>query len=79
MFLTGHLVARYFRSLAPLTPLTPLTRSAALHFATLALLIRSLHGLAHSLRSDPRGPVEIHEYVFVLNMFNGTNRDGIWF
>jgi len=49
-FLTGHFVARYVRSLAPLTPLI---RSAALHFAMLALLIRSVHGLAHSLRSLP--------------------------
>ena len=32
-FLTGHSVARYIRSLAPLTPLT---RFAALHFAMLA-------------------------------------------
>ena len=45
-FLTGHLVARYVCSLAPLTPLT---RSAAFRFATLALLAHSVHGLAHSL------------------------------
>ena len=62
-FLTGHSVARYVRSLAPLTPLT---RSAALRFATLASLARSVHGLAHSLRSLPRGTVEIHESVFML-------------
>ena len=62
-FLTGHSVARYVRSLAPLTSLT---RSAALCFATLASLARSVHGLAHSLRSLPRGTVEIHEYVFTL-------------
>ena len=65
------------RSLALLTPLTRsaalhfamlalLARSAALHFATLALLARSVHGLAHSLRSLPRGTVEILEYVFML-------------
>ena len=42
-FLTGHSVARYIRSLAPLTP------SAALHFAT----------LAYSLCSLPHGTVEI--------------------
>ena len=36
-----------------------LTRSAALRFATLALLARSVHGLAHSLRSLPGGTVEI--------------------
>ena len=35
-------------------------------FATLALLARSVHGLAHSLRSLPRGTVEILEYVFTL-------------
>ena len=58
-----HSVARYVRSLAPLTPLT---RSAALRFATLASLARSVHRLAHSLRSLPRGTVEILEYVFTL-------------
>ena len=64
-------LGRSLRSL--LAPLTPLTRSAALCFATLASLARSLHGLArshhglaHSLRSLPRGTVEIHEYVFTL-------------
>ena len=36
-------------------------RSAALRFATLALLARSVHGLAHSLGSLPCGTVEIHE------------------
>ena len=66
----GHSVARYVRSLAPLTLLTP---SAALRFATLALLARSVHGLAHSLRSLPRGTVEIHESVFMLkSYFTGT-------
>ena len=59
----GHSVARYVRSLAPLTPLT---RSAVLRFAMLALLARSVHRLAHSLRSLPRGRVEILEYVFTL-------------
>ena len=58
-----HSVARYVLSLAPLTPLT---RSAALHFPTLALLPRSVHGLAHSLRSLPHGTVDIHKYVFAL-------------
>ena len=43
-------------------------RYAALHFATLALLARSVHGLAHSLHSLPRGTVEILEYVFMLKM-----------
>ena len=56
-------VARYVRSLAPLTPLT---RSAAFRFAMLALLDRSVNGLAHSLRSLPRGTVENLEYVFTL-------------
>jgi len=70
-FWTGHSVARYVRSLAPLTPLT---RSAALRFATLASLARSVHGLAHSLRSLPRGTVEIHESVFMLKSRTmGTN------
>ena len=40
-FWTGHSVARYICSLAPLTPLTPLTCS--------------IHGPAHSLRSLPCG------------------------
>ena len=57
MFLTGNSVARYVRLLAPLTPY------AALRFATLA---RSVHKLAHSLYSLPRGTVEILEYVFTL-------------
>ena len=70
-FLKGHSVARYVRSLAPLTPLT---RSAALRFATLASLARSIHGLAHSLHSLSRGTVEILEYVFtLLSRFTGTN------
>ena len=69
-FWTGHSVGRYVRSLAPLTPLT---RSAALRFATLASLARSVHGLAHSLRSLPRGTVVIHESVFTLkSFFSGT-------
>merc|ERR1712240_260825 len=35
---------------------------------------RSVHGLAHSLRSLPRGTVEILEYVFTLiSRFTGTN------
>jgi len=62
-FWKSHSVARYVRSLAPFTPLTC---SAALRFATLASLARSIHGLAHSLRSLPRGTVEIHESVFTL-------------
>ena len=62
--------SRYVRSLAPLTPLT---RSAALRSAPLRSL-RSVHGLAHSLRSLPRGTVEILEYVFtLLSRFTGTN------
>ena len=40
------------RYVRSLTPLTPLTRS--------------IHGLAHSLRSRPRGTVAILEYVFTL-------------
>ena len=57
-------LGRSLRSL--LAPLTPLTRSAALRFATLASLARSVHGLAHSLCSLPRGTVEIHKSVFTL-------------
>ena len=62
-FLTGHSVARYVCSLAPLTPLT---RYAALYLNTLASLAYSVHGLAHSLRSLPRGMVKINEYEFML-------------
>ena len=42
-FLTGHSVARYVHSLAPLTLLT---RSAALRFATVVSLARYVHSLA---------------------------------
>ena len=60
--------ARYICSLAPLT------RSAALRFAPLALSTYSFHGLTHSLRSLPRGTVEILEYVFTLiSRFTGRN------
>jgi len=62
-FWKGHSVARYVGSLAPLTPLT---RSAALCFATPASLAHSVHGLAHSLCSLPRGTVVIHRTVFML-------------
>ena len=70
-FLMGHSVACYVRSLAPLTLLT---RSAALRLAMLALLACSIHRLAHSLRSLPRGTVEIFEYVHtLLTYYTGTN------
>ena len=59
-FLTGHSVARYVCLLAPLT------HSAALCFTKLALLARSVHKLAHSLHSLPRGTVGIYKYVFTL-------------
>ena len=62
-FLMGHWVARFVCSL---TLLTPLICSAALCFATLTSLARSVHGLAHSLGSLPRGTVEILENVFTL-------------
>ena len=62
-FLTGHSVALYVRSFAPLSPLT---RSAVLRFATLTLLAHSIHRLAHSLCPLPHGTVEIPEYVFTL-------------
>ena len=40
----------------------------------LASLVGSIHGLAHSLRSLPRGTVEIIEYVLtLLPRFTGTN------
>ena len=46
----------------------------SLRFATLASLAHSVHGLAHSLRSLPRGTVEILEYVFtLLSRSTGTN------
>ena len=54
-----------------------LSRSAALRFATLAsltLLACSIHGLAYSLRSLPRGEVEILEGVHTVNMVNGNKR-----
>ena len=38
----------------------------SLRNTTLASLARSVHGLAHSLRSLPHGIVEILEYVFTL-------------
>ena len=67
-FGTGHSVARYVCSLAPLT------YSAARRFALLATLACSVHGLAHSLRSLPRGTIEILENVFtLLSRFMGTN------
>ena len=45
------------RSLATFVRSLASQRSASLH---------SVHGLAHSLRSLPRGTVEILEYVFTL-------------
>ena len=67
-FLAGHAVARYVRSLAPRTPLTRYAALcyAALCYATLTSLAHSIHGLAHSLRSLPRGTIEIHNYAFTL-------------
>ena len=53
-FCKGHSVVRSVSSLASHTPLI---RSAAL---------RSIHGLAHSLRSIPLGMVEISDNVFTL-------------
>ena len=38
----------------------------SLRSAPLASLARSIHGLAHSLRSLPQGTVEIHKSVFTL-------------
>lgn len=47
-------------------------RSALLHYAS--GLTCSVHGLAHSLCSLPRGTVEIFEYMFTLwSRFTGTN------
>jgi len=67
----------------------PLTRSAALQYARFVRLLRSLapqcsamlaslacsvHGLAHSLCSLPRGTAKIHEYVFtLLTRYTATN------
>ena len=56
-----HWVARYVCSLAPLTPLACFAVLRSL--CSLASLARSVHGLAHSLPSLPRG-TEIH--VFTL-------------
>ena len=67
----GHLVARSVLSLAPLNLLTGSTVPC---FATLITLAGSIHGLAHSLRSLPRGTVEILEYVFtLLSRLTGAN------
>merc|ERR1711931_262406 len=64
MFVRSH---HSLHSLAP-------HRSASLRFATLASLACSVHGLAHSLCSLPRGTVEILEYVFtLLSRFTGSN------
>ena len=58
------------RSLATFVPSHRSLRS----LATLASLARSVHGLAHSLCSLPRGTVENLEYVFtLLSRFTGTN------
>ena len=53
-FVKGHLVARYVHSLASLTALTS---SAALRFAMLGLVACSVHRLAFSICSLPRGMV----------------------
>ena len=54
--------------------LTPLTRSAALRFATLAAHARSVHGLALSFQSLPRGTIEIHVCVHAVIAFHGKKR-----
>jgi len=70
-------LGRSLRSFARTAHSAHSLRSAPLRyarFATLASLARSVHGLAHSLRSLPRGTVVIHEYVFTLkSCFTGTN------
>ena len=56
-----------------LVPLTPLTRSAVLRCGTLTSLCSlacSVHRIAHSLRSLPRGAVEVHERVHAVIAFN---------
>ena len=69
-------LGRSLRSFARTAHSAHSLRSAPLRyarFATLASLARSIHGLAHSLRSLPRGTVEIHESVFMLkSRFMGT-------
>ena len=62
-FLTSHSVACYVRSF---TPLTALTHCAALHFAMLASLARSILGLAYSLCSILLGMAKIPDYAFTL-------------
>ena len=57
-------IACYVPSLAPLNQLT---RSAALCFATLALLARYIDGIHHSLRSLPHGTV----YGMTTNLASG--------
>ena len=57
-------LGRSLRSFARTAHSAHSLRSAPLRyacFAMLASLARSVHGLAHSLRSLPRGTVEIHE------------------
>ena len=62
MFVRSH---RSLRLLAP-------QRSSSL--CSLRLLACSVHGLAHSLCSLPRGTVKILEYVFtLLSRFMGSN------
>ena len=69
-------LGRSLRSFARTAHSAHSLRSAPLRyarFATLASLARSVHGLAHSLRSLPRGTVVIHESVFTLKLFfSGT-------
>ena len=56
-------LGRSLRSFARTTHSANSLRSAPLRYARFA---RSVHGLAHSLRSLPHGMVEIHKYVFTL-------------
>ena len=56
-------LAKFVRSHRSLRSLAP-QRSASLR--SLRLRASSVHGLAHSLRSLPRGMVKILEYVFTL-------------
>ena len=70
-------LGRSLRSFARTAHSAHSLRSALLryaHLATLTSLARSVHGLAHSLRSLPRGTVEILKYVFTLLLrLTGTN------
>ena len=64
MFIKGNSVVHSARSLTLLTSL--IICHTTLHFATLAYIPHSIHGLVDSLRLLPHGAVELYKYVIVL-------------